>query len=154
LNAIRPRQSGFWRFPRSDLLNRRKLPWGAVRNPPVVAEIVKYMRRHISNVGGFRGVHYDCQTDYYRVLIYNGRWVEWLRAGDELPGGSSPIWFSDLAQAVNARDKYHGTFRELLPRMRILKLMRARRREDIIASRSRYDERIRTEQGGWEYGWE
>jgi hypothetical protein len=146
-------QKWIWRFPRSDLLNRRKVAWwGDGRKPPIVPEIVRYMRSHISNVDGFHGVHYDCQADYYRVLVYNGRWVEWLKTGDELPGGSAPIWFADLARAVNARDKLHRAFRgPILPRLRISRLMKARRQEDITASSARYEERIRTEQGGYDY---
>jgi hypothetical protein len=96
------------------------------------------MRRHKSNVGGFRGVHYDCQSGYYRVLVYNGYWVRWLE-GDELPGGSASIWFPDLAQALNARDRKH-------PQQA---LMEARRREDIVVSetRERERERVWTEAG-------
>jgi hypothetical protein len=131
-----------WRFPGADLLNQRNRFSWLNPKPPVIAEIVKYMRSHISNVHGFRGVHYDCQTDYYRVLVYNGRWVEWLNTGDELPGGSAPIWFSDLAAALSARnneeDSYHA-------------LMKARRQEDIIASAAREEERLRTE--GWVNAW-
>ena len=124
-----------WRFPRSDLLNRLKQrPWWSAgpARPPVIPEIKKYMRRHISNVEGFRGVHYDCEVGYYRVLAYNGNGVEWIK-GDELPCGSAPIWFSDLARALNARDrKYPHRF-----------LLEARRRKDIIASREREEERFR-----------
>jgi hypothetical protein len=147
------------RFPPSDLLNRRKLrPWWLppVGKPPVVPEIVSYMRRHISNVDGFRGVQCDCQTDYYRVLVYNGRWVEWLKTGDELPGGSEPIWFSDLAQAVNARDKIHRALRgpaswhrTKLPLLRISLLMNARRQEDVIASAAWEQERYQKEGYVW-----
>jgi hypothetical protein len=125
-----------WRFPSSDLLNRHKQRpwyWQTVR-PPVIPVIKKYMRRHSFNVEGFRGVSYDHDVGYYRVLVYSGSGVRWLR-GDELPGGSADIWFSDLARALNVRDgKYPHRLR-----------MQARRWKDIIASRAREQERIREE---------
>jgi hypothetical protein len=117
-----------WRFPRSDLLNRHKRrPWWLSEpKPPVIPEIVGYRRQRIFNVGGFRGVHYDRHEGHYRVLRYNGYRVYWLQ-GDELPGGSASIWFSDLARALNARDakEPHRA------------LMEARRRADIIVSQAR-----------------
>ena len=76
-----------WRFPGSDLLNRRKQRrwfWTQVQKPPTVPAIKKYMRRHIFNVEGFRGVHYDREEGRYRVWVYNGSWPSWL-TGDELP---------------------------------------------------------------------
>jgi hypothetical protein len=144
-----------WRFPGADLLNQRnRFSWWNPK-PPVIPEIVKYMRSPISNVDGFRGVHYDCDTGYYRVLVYNRRWVKWLE-GDELPGGSAPIWFSDLARAVNARDKIHRAprgpadwHRRKLPLIRISLLMKGRCQEDIIASGAWEEARYRKEGYVW-----
>jgi hypothetical protein len=100
------------------------------------------MRRYRFNVDGFRGVHYERDSGYYRVLVYNGRWApHWLE--DELADGGQ--WFSDLARAVSARDNEQDSYRAL---------MNARRQEDIVASRARYEERIRTEQGGYDYMWD
>ena len=145
-------------FPRAELLNQRKLRpmwWSDPPKLPVVPEIVTYMRRYIFNVSGHRGVHHDRDTGYYRVLIYhNGYGVEWLK-GDELPGGSAPIWFSDLARAVNARDKFRRHLRGptpwavKLPLLRISLHMNARRQEDIIASAAWEQERCRKEDYGW-----
>jgi hypothetical protein len=99
------------------------------------------MRRHKFNVDGFRGVTYDSEWGYYRVLVCDGYWVRWLE-GDELPGGSASIWFSDLARAVSARDNEERCYRDL---------MEARRREDIIASAEWEQERIQTEgYAGWD----
>jgi hypothetical protein len=129
-----------WRFPRADLLNlRKRRPWW---NPtpgslPRIREIENYRRRHKSNIDGFRGIHYDSHTGYFRVLVYNGDAAWWLK-GDELPGGSEAIWFSDLARAVSARDNEQDAYRTL---------MKSRRREDIIAGHAREQERFRTEQG-------
>jgi hypothetical protein len=151
-----------WRFPRDDLLNRRKknnsrltigtsILWLPYRPPklPRIAEIENYMRRY-KNVDGFPGIQCDHDTGYYRVLVYNGRWApQWLH-DDELADGP---WFSDLARAVNARDKHfnHAAYmRSHYNRA----LIEARRREDIVASRARYEKRIRTEQGGYDYTWD
>jgi hypothetical protein len=95
------------KFP--DLLNERKQsPWAwlstCVRKPPAIPEIVVYLRRHIFNVSGYRGIHYDHQLDLYFVLMYTGRGPEWL-LGDETPGWGGNIWFSDLKAAVDARDR-------------------------------------------------
>jgi hypothetical protein len=140
-----------WRFPSSDLLNlRKRRPGWQIVRPPVIHEIDKYMRRHMFNVEGFRGVCYDCQVGYYRVLLYNGRWVEWLK-GDELPGGSESIWFSDLARAVDAIDKHFKRFRFLIRSGHNRALMRARRRDDTIASVAQEQERIQKE--GESYVW-
>jgi hypothetical protein len=130
-----------WRFPWADLLNQRKWPpwWEPqVRKPPRVAEIDGYMRRYI-NVSGFRGVNYDCQTGYYRVLVYNGHWVKWLE-GDELPGGSASIWFSDLAQALSARDSEQDSYQAL---------MKDRREADIISAHEREQERVARGEDLW-----
>jgi hypothetical protein len=102
----------------------------------VVAEITKYMRGHIFNVDGFRGVHYSYDADCYRVLVYNGRWVKWLE-GDESVWDTRYIWFSDLARALDARDN-EGHFNR--------SVMEARRFKDIIAAHMREQERLRTEQ--------
>jgi len=115
-----------WRFPGSDLLNRRKQrPWWSAIRPPVIAEINKYMRRHVFNVEGFRGVHYDCQVGCYRVLIYNGHWVKWLE-GDDTIWDDESVWFSDLARALDARDNKEHSNRALIE---------ARRQKDIRAPR-------------------
>jgi hypothetical protein len=133
-----------WRFPSSDLLNRLK-PWPShtPARPPTVPEIKKYMRRHVFNVEGLRGIHYDSEEDYYRVWMSNGCEAWWIK-GDELPsggGGGRSIWFSDLAQAVNARDREY-------PQKAILE---ARRREDILNSGAREQERFRTEGPDWQF---
>lgn len=128
-----------WRFPRSDLLNRRKLLpfWLPDPKPPVLAEIVNYRRRYIFNVEGFRGIHYDREFRYYRVLVYDGRRCpHWLLA-DEIPWGSGNVGFSDLAQAVSAKDGEMQFYRAL---------MRERRRKDITAGRAREQQRLQTEQ--------
>jgi hypothetical protein len=143
-----------WRFPWIDLLNqRKKRPWWwstPVPKPPVIPEIARYVRRYIFNVEGFRGVHYDRETSYYRVLVYNGRWApQWLH-DDELADGQ---WFSDLARAVNARDKHFNRAAYMRSRYNRA-LIEARRGEDIVASRARYEERIRKEQGGYDYVWD
>jgi len=72
------------RFPRFALLNERNLRppwWSDPPKLPVVPEIVTIMRRYMFNVGDFRGVHYDRDTGYYCVLVYNGHRVRWLKAG-------------------------------------------------------------------------
>ena len=125
-----------WRFPWADLLNRRKRPpWWQPQplKPPRVDKIDDYMRRHRFNIEGRRGVHRERETGYYRVLVYNGRWVRWLEGGDE--GG---IWFSDLARALSARDGEEDFYREL---------MKDRRQADIVAARAREEERIA--RGDW-----
>jgi hypothetical protein len=129
------------RFPRADLLNRRKRRpyWDPI--PPTrhrIAGIDNYIRRY-KPVEGSRGIQYDSYTGYYRVLVYNGSFVHWLE-GDELPCGMGSsidsIWFSDLARALHARDKTQDLYR---------RLMSARRWEDIRAARKREKERLRTE---------
>ncbi len=133
-----------WRFPRADLLNvHKKRPWW---NPTPasctrVTEIDNYMRRHKSNFEGFHNIHYDSHMGYFRVLVYDGDAARWLE-GDELPGGSEPIWFSDLARAVSARDNEQHFYRAL---------MKSRRREGIIEGQKREQERFRTE-GGFVWG--
>lgn len=97
------------KFP--NLLNEQKHnPWAwiysRVGKAPEVPGIAAYMRGHIFNVEGFRGVHYSRQLDRYFVLIYTGRGAEWL-CGDEIPGHGKEggnVYFADLAAAVNARD--------------------------------------------------
>jgi hypothetical protein len=125
-----------WRFPWADLLNQRKRhPWWEPQplKPPRIAEIDGYMRRHVFNVEGFRGVHRERETGYYRVLVYNGHWVKWLEGGDE-----ASIWFSDLARALSARDNEEDFYRAL---------MKDRRQADIIAARAREEERVA--RGDW-----
>jgi hypothetical protein len=133
-----------WRFPRADLVNLRKRPprWHSVlASYPRITDISDYMRRYKSNVDGFRNVHYDRQRGYYRVLVYDGRTIRWL-PGDELPGGSESIWFSDLARAVSARDNKQHL---------IQALMQSRYEEDIIAGHMREQQRLGTEGG---YVWD
>jgi hypothetical protein len=131
-----------WRFPRDDLLNRRKknnsrltigttILWLPYRppKPPHIAEIENYVRRY-KNVDGFPAIQYDRDTGYYRVLVYNGRWApQWLQ-DDELADGQ---WFPDLARAVSARDNEQDFYRAL---------MKDRCQADIIAARAREEERV------------
>ena len=104
------------KFP--TLLNERKHYWWPGRTPPKVQPIVKDMRRHLFNVGGFRGVHHDKQMDRFFVLIYTGRGFEWA-LGDEVPGLTASqggnIWFSDRTSAVKARDKQRWRSVQYLP---------------------------------------
>jgi hypothetical protein len=94
------------KFP--SLLNERKHSSWPSRKPPRVPAIVEDMRRHIFNVGGFRGVHYDRQMDRFFVLLHTRRGFEWA-LGDEMPGLTAAqggnIWFSDRTSALKARDK-------------------------------------------------
>jgi len=93
------------KFP--NLLNRRKdrwWQWNDQRKYPAVPEIVAFRRGHIFNVHGYRGIHYSTAYDRFRVMVYTGRGVEWLR-GDELPGGSPAVWFLDSTTALDAREK-------------------------------------------------
>jgi hypothetical protein len=141
------------RFPRDDLLNRRKKAHVYLRiggahvslpyrppNPPRIAEILSYMRRY-KNVDGFPGIQNDRDTEYYRVLVYNGRWApRWLQ-DDRLADGQ---WFSDLARAVSARDKQQDFYRAL---------MKERHEADIVAARNRERERIaRGDEEDWAEG--
>lgn len=66
---------------------------------------------------------------------------------DELADGQ---WFSDLARAVNARDKHFNRAAYMRSRFNRA-LIESRSQEDIIKSRARYEERIRTEQGGYDW---
>jgi hypothetical protein len=47
------------------------------------------------------------------VLVYNGYYAHWLD-GDGAPGWEGDIWFSDLAQALTARNRFrrvgHGSW--------------------------------------------
>src|ERR1700733_9888075 len=94
------------RFPAGDLLNERDRPWFAAQcgTPPKIPEIRAYMRRYLFNVGGFRGVHYDRQADYYFVRMYTGSNFEWL-LGNEMPDWSGNIFFPARTAALIARDK-------------------------------------------------
>jgi hypothetical protein len=142
------------RFPRDDLLNRRKkyssyvtigssTVWLDYRppKPPRISEIENYRRRYIFNVDGFRGVHYERDSGYYRVLVYNGRWApNWLQ--DELADGGH--WFSDLARALSALHNEQDAYRAL---------MKERREADILAARSRERDRIaRGDEEDWTEG--
>jgi hypothetical protein len=105
-----------WKFP--NLLNRRKYPdwrrYGNIR-PPKIPEITAYMREHRFNIDGRRGIHYQVSMDRFFVLIFTGSGLE-LLGGDEEVGGGNAIWFSDLAAAENARDRYY-TYKPHLPRL-------------------------------------
>jgi hypothetical protein len=91
------------KFP--NLLNVRKYRL-VDGNPPVIPEIEKYMRSHLFNVNGFRGIHYSKQLERYSVFVYTGTPAgEWL-TGDEFPGcpqfGS--FWFLNRTEALLARE--------------------------------------------------
>jgi hypothetical protein len=98
-----------------NLLNTRKYyrpqqaPQCRARTPRI-AVIAEYMRNHTFNFEGRHGIHYRHSLDMYFVLVPDRD--EGLRPliGDELPGGSSAMWFSDLARAITARDRYRGLF--------------------------------------------
>jgi hypothetical protein len=130
-------------FPRDDLLNQRKksplyLRIGSTDwplqykppKPPRIAEIDSHMRRYIFNVEGFLGVHYERDSGYYRVLVYNGRLApHWLE--DKLADGQ---WFSDLSRALSARDSEQHRYRALMKQRCDADVLAARRRErDRIA---------------------
>lgn len=111
-DTLRHRLETEWigKFP--SLFNERKYnAWSAalMRKGPRVPSIEAYMRRHVFNVNGFRGVHYDIHKDRYFVLIYGGRSFEWM-LGDEAPGLTAHqggnIWFSDLSRALEARERH------------------------------------------------
>jgi hypothetical protein len=99
-----------------NLLNERKVRRSTrTEKPPDIPEIVRYMREHVFNVNGFRGVHYEKGWDRYFVMIDAGRRL----LGDEAPNPWWPdieggnIWFSDLASAVKARDTYRQSIPSL-----------------------------------------
>lgn len=87
------------KFP--NLLNDRKY-WFRGGNPPVIPEIKNYMRSHVFNCGGFRGIHWWRQIDRYAVLTNRGEWL----LGDEAPGWGGNIFFSDRTEALKVRDRY------------------------------------------------
>lgn len=97
------------RFP--DLLNENKY-YHRGGKPPVIPEIREYMRRFVFNAGGYRGIHWWRQLDRYSVFVYiaDMRWWTWLR-GDGAPGSTRDIWFSDINQALNAREKCREYYR-------------------------------------------
>jgi hypothetical protein len=91
------------KFP--NLLNELKYNFRGGK-PPVIPEIREYMRDHMFNVGGFRGIHWWRQIDRYAVFIYDGRGPDWLD-GDGAPGRDwGDFWFSDRTEAWKARDKH------------------------------------------------
>lgn len=97
------------KFP--NLLNERKYRFRGGR-PPVIPEIKDYMRSHIFNCGGFRGIHYWKGIDRYAVFNCTGSWL----IGDEAPGWGGNIFFSDRTEALKARNKYRqGRQRNWLP---------------------------------------
>jgi hypothetical protein len=94
------------KFP--NLLNERKIYCQPQMKPPVIPEIREYRRRFIFNLDGLRGIHW--WRDYDKFAVFIGG--EWRSLGDELPGGSSSIFFSSPTDAVRARDLYlRGTGR-------------------------------------------
>lgn len=108
-----------------NLLNERKyyrpnLPGSYRARTPKIPSINAYVRNHIFNFEGRHGVHYRHSIDMFFVLVPDR--IDGLRPliGDELPGGSRPMWFSDLARALNARDRYRSFFpKDQWPRDRL-----------------------------------
>lgn len=88
------------KFP--NLLNERKVYWRSYKVAPKIPAIKEYKRRFIFNVDGYRGIHWFRDYDRY-AIFFRG---EWLQFGDELPGGSWSIYFSNRDDAVDARDRY------------------------------------------------
>jgi hypothetical protein len=98
-----------------NLLNDRKYyrphqPLQQRARTPKMPAITSYIRNHIFNCEGRHGVHFRHSVNMYFVLVPDRH--EGLRPliGDELPGVSRAIWFSDLARAINARDRYRSLF--------------------------------------------
>lgn len=83
------------------LLNERKYRYCGNR-PPTVPAIQEYKRTHRANCGGFRGVHWWGEVDRYSVLTESGEWLY----GDSAPGWNWDIFFSDHAEALEARDRH------------------------------------------------
>jgi hypothetical protein len=105
----------YWINLFDNLLNERKYyrPLRAPRHripTPKIPDIAEHVRDYIFNCEGRHGVHFRHSVNMYFVLVPDRD--EGLRPliGDELPGGSDAIWFSDLARAINARDRYRGFF--------------------------------------------
>jgi hypothetical protein len=88
--------------------------WAARYREPVpkIPAITKYMRNHIFSAEGRRGIHYRRSIDMFYVLVPDRRDGFTYLEGDELPGGSGAIWFSDLARAENARDRHRSFYRD------------------------------------------
>lgn len=112
----------YWMNLFDNLLNQRKyfrpgLPPHRRLPTPKVPAIAKYVRNHTFNFEGRLGIHYRHSIDMYFVLVPDRD--EELRPliGDELPGGSRAMWFSDLARANNARDRYRDICRKYWPEM-------------------------------------
>jgi hypothetical protein len=107
----------YWINLFDNLINDRKYyrPWIApqyrMRTPKIPA-ITSYMRNHIFHVEGRHGIHYRHSVDSFFILVPDRDGVRCL-AGDELPGGSGAVWFSDLARAINARDRYRSIFHKI-----------------------------------------
>jgi hypothetical protein len=87
------------KFP--NLLNEKKYRYRG-GTPPIVPEIREYMRNHISNCGGFRGIFRWCELDCFSVLTESGEWL----LGDAAPGWGGNIFFPDRTEALKARDRY------------------------------------------------
>jgi hypothetical protein len=89
------------KFP--NLINERDYCYCGCK-PPVIPEIKDYMRDHIANCDGFRGIVWWRQFDSYSVFLPGGKWM----IGEELPYWGGNIFFSDMARALNARDQVRG----------------------------------------------
>jgi hypothetical protein len=95
-----------WISKFQNILNERKVGFRGGK-PPIITEIVKYRRGWRFNVHGFRGIHWRRQNDRYAVWTCTGEWL--LGDEDEITGGN--IWFSDLAEAIEARDAHRKYLR-------------------------------------------
>lgn len=116
----------FWINRFDKLLNTRKyyrpqleLPNRApTANIPAIAA---YMRNHIFNFEGRHGIHYRRSIDMFFVLVPDRNVGLRPLVGDELPGGSRAMWFSDLARALNARERFRSfTSSKQWPRDRVI----------------------------------
>ena len=96
----------YWINLFDNLINERKYyrpqiaPQYRTRTPKISA-ITSYMQNHTFHVDGRHGIHYRHSVDSFFVLVPDRDGVRCL-PGDELPGGSGAVWFSDLARAMNA----------------------------------------------------
>jgi hypothetical protein len=103
----------------NELRNIYPSRWPACIRPraPRIPEIAKYIRGHLFNVDGHRGVHYQIGLDRYFVMIYSphrrGSEPFWL--GDELPGDGA-LGFSDFTTAVKAKDEFWERHKEYIRR--------------------------------------
>ena len=105
----------YWINLFDNLINERKyhrpsLPAHLRAPTPKIPAIAKYVRNHVYNCEGRHGVHFRHSVNMYFVLVPDRHRGLRPLIGDELPGGSTAMWFSDLARAINARDRYRGLF--------------------------------------------